>query len=105
LEPVLPRNESRTRIIIPFPNWQQTPHSTFSLLHLSLSGMAVATQARPTGKKVLLMGTCLCDAFYDEVARATVEVLEYLGVEVFLPENQTCCGQPAFNSGDWEASR
>lgn len=67
--------------------------------------MAVATQARPTGKKVLLMGTCLCDAFYDEVARATVEVLEYLGVEVFFPENQTCCGQPAFNSGDWEASR
>ena len=51
------------------------------------------------------MGTCLCDAFYDDVARATVEVLEHLGVEVVFPENQTCCGQPAFNSGDWEASR
>lgn len=67
--------------------------------------MAAATPARPTGKKVLLMGTCLCDAFYDDVARATVEVLEHLGVEVAFPENQTCCGQPAFNSGDWEASR
>ena len=60
---------------------------------------------RPTGKRVLLMGTCLCDAFYDDVARATVEVLEHLGVAVEFPENQTCCGQPAFNSGDWPASR
>jgi len=32
-------------------------------------------------------------------------VLEYLGVEVDFPEGQTCCGQPAFNGGDWEASR
>lgn len=67
--------------------------------------MAAETQARPTDKKVLLMGTCLCDAFYDDVARATVEVLEHLGVEVLFPDNQTCCGQPAFNSGDWAASR
>ncbi|MEK7950178.1 (Fe-S)-binding protein [Luteolibacter soli] len=67
--------------------------------------MAAATQARPAGKKVLLMGTCLCDAFYDDVARATVEVLEHLGVEVQFPDNQTCCGQPAFNSGDWPVSR
>lgn len=51
------------------------------------------------------MGTCLCDAFYDEAAKATVEVLEHLGVEVIFPEDQTCCGQPAFNSGDWKASR
>jgi L-lactate dehydrogenase complex protein LldE len=63
------------------------------------------TSDRATGKKVLLMGTCLCDAFFDDVAKATVEVLEYLGVEVIFPENQTCCGQPAFNSGDWNASR
>ena len=63
------------------------------------------TDDRPAGKQVLLMSTCLCDAFYDEAAKATVEVLEYLGVEVIFPENQTCCGQPAFNSGDWNASR
>lgn len=60
---------------------------------------------RPTGKRVQLMATCLCDAFYDDVARATVEVLEYLGCEVLFPEGQTCCGQPAFNGGDWPASR
>jgi L-lactate dehydrogenase complex protein LldE len=36
--------------------------------------MAITT-SRPVGKKVLLMGTCLCDAFFDDVAQATVEVL------------------------------
>jgi L-lactate dehydrogenase complex protein LldE len=51
------------------------------------------------------MATCLCDAFHDDVAAATVEVLEHLGCEVEFPEAQTCCGQPAFNGGDWPASR
>lgn len=53
----------------------------------------------------MLMGTCLCDAFYDDVAKATVEVLEYLGCTITFPEDQTCCGQPAYNAGDWAASR
>lgn len=56
-------------------------------------------------RRVQLMATCLCDAFFDDVARATVEVLEHLGVAVEFPEGQTCCGQPAFNGGDWPASR
>jgi L-lactate dehydrogenase complex protein LldE len=56
-------------------------------------------------RRVQLMATCLCDAFYDDVAKATVEVLEYLGCKVEFPEGQTCCGQPAFNGGDWAASR
>lgn len=51
------------------------------------------------------MATCLCDAFFDDVARATVEVLEFLGCEVAFPAGQTCCGQPAFNAGDWASSR
>jgi L-lactate dehydrogenase complex protein LldE len=58
-----------------------------------------------SGKRVQLMATCLCDAFYDDVAAATVQVLEHLGLEVEFPEGQTCCGQPAFNGGDWPASR
>ena len=60
---------------------------------------------RTTGKKVQLMATCLCDAFFDDVAKATVQVLEYLGCEIEFPEGQTCCGQPAFNAGDWPAAR
>ena len=59
----------------------------------------------PEGKRVLLMATCLCDAFFDGVGRATVETLEHLGCRVLFPDDQTCCGQPAFNSGDWDASR
>lgn len=51
------------------------------------------------------MATCLCDTFYAEAAKATVEVLEHVGCRVDFPEGQTCCGQPAFNGGDWKASR
>ncbi|MET3872344.1 (Fe-S)-binding protein [Puniceicoccus vermicola] len=51
------------------------------------------------------MATCLCDAFFDEAAKASVEVLEGLGIEVVIPQAQTCCGQPAFNGGDWKSSR
>ncbi|MDB6119214.1 MAG: hypothetical protein JWO08_2995 [Verrucomicrobiaceae bacterium] len=67
--------------------------------------MSTTTQSRAVSKQVLLMATCLCDAFYDNVAKATVEVLEHLGCEIEFPEDQTCCGQPAFNAGDWPASR
>jgi len=51
------------------------------------------------------MGTCLCDTFYAEAAIATVEILEYLGCRIEYPEGQTCCGQPAFNAGDWDSTR
>jgi L-lactate dehydrogenase complex protein LldE len=67
--------------------------------------MLNADRTPVSGKRVQLMATCLCDAFHDDVAAATVEVLEHLGCEVGFPEAQTCCGQPAFNGGDWQASR
>jgi L-lactate dehydrogenase complex protein LldE len=68
--------------------------------------MNLASRKLPgADKRIQLMGTCLCDAFYADAARATVEVLEYLGCTVDFPEGQTCCGQPAFNGGDWDASR
>jgi len=60
---------------------------------------------RTTGTHVQLMMTCLCDTFFDSVAQATVEVLEQVGCTVEVPEAQTCCGQPAFNSGDWDSTR
>lgn len=50
---------------------------------------------------VQLMLTCLCDAFYGEVGIAAVRVLEHCGLKVEFPKDQTCCGQPAFNAGDW----
>ncbi|MEQ9823653.1 MAG: (Fe-S)-binding protein [Puniceicoccaceae bacterium] len=60
---------------------------------------------RTVSKNVQFMITCLCDTFYDEVARASVEVLEEVGCTVTVPPAQTCCGQPAFNAGDWDAAR
>jgi L-lactate dehydrogenase complex protein LldE len=51
------------------------------------------------------MATCLCDVYYDDVAIAAFEVLEHLGCAIDVPEEQTCCGQPAFNAGDWPAAR
>jgi L-lactate dehydrogenase complex protein LldE len=39
------------------------------------------------------------DQFFPEVGESTVRVLRHLGVEVDFPRGQTCCGQPAFNTG------
>lgn len=61
--------------------------------------------SRPTGKHVQLMATCLCDALFDDTAIAAVEVLEHLGCTVEVSPAQTCCGQAAFNAGDWPAAR
>lgn len=56
-----------------------------------------ASDARP---QVGLFVTCLADMFRPEVAFATVKLLELAGFQVDVPRRQTCCGQPAFNSGD-----
>jgi L-lactate dehydrogenase complex protein LldE len=60
---------------------------------------------RRTGKQVQFMATCLCEAFFPDAAKASVEVLEHVGCTVAFPDGQTCCGQPAFNGGDWASSR
>ncbi len=49
--------------------------------------------------RVALFITCLVDLFRPSVGFATVKLLEDAGCEVFVPI-QTCCGQPAYNSGD-----
>lgn len=43
--------------------------------------------------------TCLVDQLTPQVGESMVKVLRRLGVEVDFPRDQTCCGQPAFNSG------
>jgi L-lactate dehydrogenase complex protein LldE len=49
--------------------------------------------------KVGLFVPCYVDQFYPQVAIATLELLEKLGVQVVYPPAQTCCGQPMANSG------
>ena len=51
------------------------------------------------GLKAALFVPCYVDAFFPEVAIATLELLERFGVEVAYPLDQTCCGQPMANSG------
>ncbi len=55
--------------------------------------------------RVALFVTCLVDQFFPAVGEATVQILRRLGVDVDFPEEQTCCGQPAFNSGYWNEAR
>ena len=50
--------------------------------------------------KVGLFVTCLVDLFRPTVGFAAVKLLEEAGCEVHVPVSQTCCGQPAWNSGD-----
>jgi L-lactate dehydrogenase complex protein LldE len=53
----------------------------------------------PRTARVQLFATCLVDQFLPGAGHAAVEVLERCGVEVHVPADQTCCGQPAFNAG------
>ena len=59
-----------------------------------------ASQARPPPPRVGLFVTCLVDLYRPSTGFAAVHLLEAAGCEVEVPEGQTCCGQPAFNSGD-----
>ncbi len=55
--------------------------------------------------KVALFVPCYVDQIKPEVGVSVVRVLRKLGVDVTYPEGQTCCGQPAFNSGFFDEAR
>ncbi len=55
--------------------------------------------------KIGLFIPCYIDAIYPQVGIATLELLEKLGMEVGYPLEQTCCGQPMSNEGDFESAR
>ncbi|MEJ2165167.1 MAG: (Fe-S)-binding protein [Desulfobacterales bacterium] len=50
-------------------------------------------------KRVTLFIQCLVDGVYPEVGEAMVAIFRKLGINIMCPTRQTCCGQPAFNSG------
>ncbi len=58
-----------------------------------------------TAHTVQLFATCLVDTIRPLAAVATLRLLERLGVTVEVPDGQTCCGQPAFNSGCLDDAR
>ncbi|BFH13080.1 (Fe-S)-binding protein [Paenibacillus melissococcoides] len=55
--------------------------------------------------RVSLFVTCLADTCFPDVAESTVRLLHRLGCDVDFPRLQTCCGQPAFNSGYHDDAR
>jgi L-lactate dehydrogenase complex protein LldE len=55
--------------------------------------------------KVALFVTCLVDQLWSSVGTSCVEVLRRAGCEVEFDDRQTCCGQPAFNTGYREEAR
>lgn len=61
--------------------------------------MALLERESPVGKRVSLFVTCIVDMVYPQTGISVVDILEHLGVAVDFPMAQTCCGQPAFNSG------
>lgn len=54
--------------------------------------------------KAQLMIGCLGDALFGSASIASARILEHAGVKVSFHENQTCCGQPACNAGDFSSS-
>ena len=52
--------------------------------------------------RVALFVTCLVDVMRPQIGFASIRALEAAGCTVVVPEAQTCCGQPALNSGDRE---
>ena len=56
-------------------------------------------------KKVIFYGTCLVDLTAPKSGLAAIKILEKIGHEVSYPSGQTCCSQPAFNSGYRKAAR
>lgn len=53
----------------------------------------------PRYKPVSLFVTCLVDMIFPQTGISVVEILDHLGIETCFPAGQTCCGQPAFNTG------
>ena len=58
--------------------------------------------APPRGIRVALFVTCLADLLRPSVAFASIKLLERAGCDVIVPLQQTCCGQPAYNNGNYE---
>ena len=63
------------------------------------------SEAISTSPHVGLFVTCLVDLTRPSVGFATLKLLELAGCRVSVPEMQTCCGQPAYNSGDRSDTR
>jgi len=65
-----------------------------------MAGTATTVTAPPERPSVGLFVTCLVDLFRPNVGFAAIKLIEDSGCRIEVPAAQTCCGQPAYNSGD-----
>jgi len=63
------------------------------------------TSSGPRPTDVYFFATCLVDLFCPEAGMDAITLLEREGIKVHFPENQTCCGQPAYTSGYADEAR
>ena len=64
-----------------------------------------ASAQRPAGPTVGLFVTCLVDLFRPSIGFAAIKLIQAAGCRIEVPSAQTCCGQPAYNSGDRKDTR
>lgn len=60
---------------------------------------------RPRPDAVYVFGTCLVDTLFPQAGLCAMRLLQRAGVRPIYPQGQTCCGQPAFNSGYRDQAR
>ena len=61
--------------------------------------------AAPRPNAVCYFATCLVDLFYPEAGLSGIRLIQREGIRVVFPRGQSCCGQPAFNSGYADEAR
>jgi len=67
--------------------------------------MSQEASPSPLRPRVALFVTCLVDLYRPTVGFAALRLLQQAGCQVEVPRAQTCCGQPAYNSGDRATAR
>src|SRR5579871_3288770 len=111
------RSWEPARLLSP-QNWRaRTPSASISIPRMSPSRSDDSSRRgtcskhwtvsdMPSGKpRVALFVTCLVDLHRPTVGFAAIKLLEEAGCQVEVPRAQTCCGQPAYNSGDRATTR
>lgn len=78
----------------------QNPQISDPVTHKTLTQKSLTQKPLTQKPRVGLFVTCLVDLFRPSVGFATVKLIEEAGASVDVPDMQTCCGQPAYNSGD-----
>lgn len=64
---------------------------------------SVASPNKP--RDIYFFATCVVDQFFPGAGMDAITLLEAQGIRVHFPEEQTCCGQPAYSSGFADAAR